>query len=73
MTDTIIMVGLIVAFLSFGTISIMWPQKVRRMNFGFFGLIVPLKLQLLITRLVGVMFVAFSLALTYGLIKSLRK
>lgn len=60
---------LISGFFIFGVVSIGWPERIRRYNFGFIRLVLPISAQILLTRAFGVLSILFSLLIVAGLLR----
>jgi len=56
-------VVLIGGLFSIGLASVVWPQTLRRLHFGIIRLALPLKAQIVITRIIGIFQIVFSIAI----------
>jgi len=70
MADTLFYVVLISGFFVFGVVSLIWPETLRRFNFGFIRLALPKEAQLVITRFFGALSILFSLVIVWVLLRS---
>lgn len=73
MSDTLLIIALILGFFWFGAASLAWPHRMRRFNFHLMRLVLPLEAQVVVTRIIGDLSIAFAALLAFGLSKSLLR
>lgn len=71
MADVVFYLVLILGFIFFEIASLVWPQTIRRFNFGLMSLVLPVRVQVLLTRMFGGCSILFSLVILVGLLRSL--